>query len=365
MSDVEEENQVSEVEEHEHEDGDKPEPEESEGEEEEGLDKEKEAGAKRRKRKANYVQRLIKLINSYKNVLIATADFVGSHQLQQIRIALRGKAEILMGKNTVIRKVLRTEQQTNPKLAALLPLVSGNMGFVFTNQSLTEIREMIQDNKKPAPAKVGGFAPIDVWVEAGPTGMDPGQTAFFQALNIATKISRGSIEIINRVNLVKAGEKVTASHVALLSKLNIKPFSYGMVVSHAYENGSVYEAKVLDLSKDDLMKKWLRGVRFLAALSLAAGFPTQASITHSVVNAFKKLVAISLTTEYEFKQAQKYREAAGLNVTKKDDDEPKEDGDGDKEDGDKEDGDKEEEDGDKEEEEEGGEEEAEAEEEES
>ena len=47
-----------------------------------------------------------------------------------------------------------------------------------------------------APARAGALAPVDVFVEAGNTGLGPEKTSFFQALHIATKISRGTIEIL-------------------------------------------------------------------------------------------------------------------------------------------------------------------------
>jgi len=198
---------------------------------------------------------------------------------------------------------------------------------------LTQLRTLIQSNKVPAPARSGTYAPEDVTIPAGPTGLDPGQTAFFQALNIATKIARGAIEIINEVLLIKKAERVNSSHVALLGKLDIKPFTYGVVVTSAYENGSCYEAQVLDWSMDDIYQKWVRGVRYVAALSLATGHPTAASIAHSILNGFRKLVAISLETAYVFEQAKAYKERAENPDAFKEEEEAPE---GDKEEGDKE-----------------------------
>ena len=65
-------------------------------------------------------------------------------------------------------------------------------------------------------------------VPAGSTGMDPSQTSFFQALGIATKINKGTIEIVADVHLIKAGEKVGASQATLLAKLGVRPFKYGL-----------------------------------------------------------------------------------------------------------------------------------------
>ena len=93
------------------------------------------------------------------------------------------------------------------------------------NEDAKAVRDAILACKVPAAAKAGGLAPTDVFVPAGPTGLDPSQTAFFQSLNIATKIVKGAIEIINEVHLLKPGERVGNSEVSLLSKLNIKPFT--------------------------------------------------------------------------------------------------------------------------------------------
>jgi len=265
--------------------------------------------SKRTVRKEGLKAKLDRYLEDYKNVLICNVDNVGSHQMQKVRMSLRGKAVVLMGKNTICRKAIREHQETNPHLEALLPFVRGNIGFVFTNDDLNTIRKIVLENKVPAAAKQGSLAPIDVFVPPGPTGLDPGQTAFFQALNISTKIARGSIEIINTVHLIKAGEKVTSSHVALLSKLNINPFFYGIKVSHVFEGGSVYDASVLDLTKDDLYAKFFAGVRKIAALSLAIGYPTLASAPHIIGGAFRKLLYIGAASGYEFKEAKAFLEA--------------------------------------------------------
>lgn len=60
----------------------------------------------------------------------------------------------------------------------------GNVGFIFTNGELGDIRDVIEDHRVPAPARVGSIAPIDVMVPPGPTGCDPGQTSFFQVLQV-------------------------------------------------------------------------------------------------------------------------------------------------------------------------------------
>lgn len=80
-------------------------------------------------RKSAYWTRLNAALDEYKNILIIGVDFVGSKQMQQTRIALRGKGIVLMGKNTLIRKVLRERAEKNPAFESILPYVSGNIGL--------------------------------------------------------------------------------------------------------------------------------------------------------------------------------------------------------------------------------------------
>merc|ERR1719206_1335511 len=59
---------------------------------------------------------------------------------------------------------------------------------------------MLLANKVRAPAKAGALAPLDVVVPAQNTGMGPEKTSFFQALQIPTKITKGTIDITGDLN---------------------------------------------------------------------------------------------------------------------------------------------------------------------
>jgi large subunit ribosomal protein LP0 len=262
-------------------------------------------------RKAEYFEKLRELVSTYNKCFIVEIDNVGSLQLQSTRKTLRGKAEVLMGKNTMMRKCLRDFVEENPgsPIEHLIEECRGNVGFVFTNGDLGEIREILESNTRPAPAKVGVRAPSKVIVPKGPTGCDPGQTAFFQTLQIATKISRGQIEMVNDTDLIQQGDKVTASQAALLQKLSIMPFTYGVVLKSVYDNGSLFDAKVLDITDAVLAGKFAVALNALAALSFAIGFPTQASVPHSIANAFKAILAVTIELEnYSFDKADQYEE---------------------------------------------------------
>ncbi|KAH0472969.1 MAG: uncharacterized protein KVP18_004832 [Porospora cf. gigantea A] len=259
-------------------------------------------------KKLAYGKRLQDLVRNYPQILVVEADHVGSRQFANIRFALRGKATIVMGKNTMIRTVLRQMLDEIPEVQGLIDLMKLNVGLVFCHTSLNDVKDIIMEHKVPAPARQGVFAPCSVSIPEGPTGLDPSQTNFFQALGIATKILKSQIELLNTIQFIKEGEKVTASQAVLLQKLNIRPFSYGLQVRTVYDQGQTYSAKVLDLTDDDVVGKFMTGVTKVAAFSRAIGHPTKASVPHSLIEAFKMMAALCLDIDYCFPEMQKLKE---------------------------------------------------------
>jgi len=257
-----------------------------------------------RAKKVKYFAHLEECLNKYPRAFLVDFDFVGSKQISDIRVALRGKAELVHGKNTMIRRCIRNLIANEPNKAweSLVPYMIGNIGFVFTEGALEDLEQVIKEYVKPAAAKAGVIAPCSCTIPKGPTGLDPAQTSFFQALNIATKINKGSIEIINDTQVIKEGNKVGSSEAALLTKLNVKPFNYGLNIKYVYEGG-VFDSAVLKISEEVLLGKFSEAVGKVAALSLGAGFPTAAAFPHLFSAAVKNILAISLEADYiEYKK---------------------------------------------------------------
>merc|ERR550519_466718 len=100
------------------------------------------------------------------------------------------------------------------------------------------------------------------------------------------------IEITADVHLIKAHEKVSLSAQALLSKLGVKPFEYGMKVRSVFQDGTVFDAAVLDITDAVLIGKFMRGVGNVAAFGREIGIPTEAGLPHMMCNAFKNIVSI-------------------------------------------------------------------------
>jgi len=185
--------------------------------------------SEKRIKKENYWEKLWELTDKYKKAILVDCDNVSSKQINNIRIKLRPlDAVMLMGKNTLMKAALthkmkepeETDEDYNerkdtfkpcPQLEKLNNLLKGNTGLIFSNGDLSEIKKVIDEQKREAPAKVGIVAPDDVWIRMGPTGLDPKQTSFFQALNIQTKIVKTQIEIVADKKVITQGLKIESS----------------------------------------------------------------------------------------------------------------------------------------------------------
>jgi len=259
-------------------------------------------------KKLAYLQRLLALMEQYPRIILVTCDNIGSKHMQDIRKSLRGKAILLMGKNTLIRRAIKTKADEHPEWQSILPHIKMNVGMVFTKESLRDLKTILVASKVPAIAKTGALAPQDVVVPKGITPLEPTKTSFFAALDIATKITRGNVEIISDVPLIKAGEKVGNSQATLLQMLDIKPFEYGLKLTNVYDNGSCYKASMLSITEDDLYKAFAAGVSNVTCLALGLDYPALPALPHVVARAYKNLLAIVMETDYVFDQAKDLKE---------------------------------------------------------
>jgi len=258
-------------------------------------------------KKQIYFDKLVDLCVNSSAALIVHVDNVASKQMQDVRLELRGKATVLMGKNTMIRKALALGHEAHPEagMDKLRANVQGNIGFIFAQTcTLDDIREVLKKHRRDSAAKAGQQSMVDLNLPSGPTGMDPSQTAFFQALNIGTKIVKGQIELVTDFPILKKGEKVSASAAVLLGKLSIRPFEYGIEVLQVYQDAAVFDAAVLDIKDDVLIQKFLSGIANMAAFSREIGIPTEAGLPHMFGNAFRNIASLVADIDFTFKEVE-------------------------------------------------------------
>lgn len=224
---------------------------------------------------------------------------------------------MVMGKNTLMRAALtaakvkpqsgdwdyavrKDEWYENPNIDRIVGQLRKNTNLIFSNGDLGEVKAVLDSVVRPSPAKAGMIAPDDVSIPAGATGLDPKQTGFFQSLQIQTKIVKAQIDIIADKQVIWKGDKIGQTEAQLLDKLKIYPFEYKMEVKKVLQDGSLFDAAVLDLSDAVIKQKFQAAILVQSSLALGLGIPTQSSAPHSIINGFKNLVAVSVVTDYSF-----------------------------------------------------------------
>merc|ERR1712127_657004 len=190
----------------------------------------------KQQRKEKVWERTQECCDKFQKCMFVNVDNVTSKQICVMRKQFREiNAIMVMGKNTLMRKAIWEMMEADveakkerPHLKIIRDALLLNTGLIFTNGDLAAVKTIIDKQVREAPAKVGMLAPADVEVKAGPTGMDPKQTSFFQALSIQTKIVKSQVEIVNPVKVITEGEKITPGQAALLDKHKTRPFEYKM-----------------------------------------------------------------------------------------------------------------------------------------
>jgi large subunit ribosomal protein LP0 len=83
-----------------------------------------------------------------------------------------------------------------------------------------------------------------------------------------------------------------------LKKLNLKPFEYGLNLTHVYDDGSILPKEIINFDPSLLIDKIEDGVKNIIGLSISAGYPIEATIPMIIANGFRNIAALSLESGY-------------------------------------------------------------------
>ena len=182
--------------------------------------------------------------------------------------------------------------------------------LIFTNEEIGKITEITSKFIVEKQAKVGAISPIEVVIQAGPTGMDSSQIEYFQALKIPTKVIKNQLEIVTATKILTVGSKITMSEINLMKKFNIKPYKHLVQIQQIYLSGKLYDSGILKITNDYMKSVLEKCVRNVAAFSVAAGTTNRASAPHVIQSAFKNILGLSLASGVEIPQTKLLTAAA-------------------------------------------------------
>jgi len=284
-------------------------------------------------RKRNIVTKLCECFGKYTQVVIVSLDNVSTNQIHAARKILSEgeyKGEMIIGKNSLIRKALKFVTETpsagsddyedhkqwsqNSKLECLKDLMVLNVGLIFSEEPYNELRTKIEAQKISMPARTGVISPCNVVIPPGPTGIEVGKIDLFHKLNIQCKTVKSAIEISKEVRIIEKGVKVTEGATQLCKLLQIVPFEYSLTFQKVYIDGVILDQDIIEMPMGDITASFEKYAGYLTAVSMGANIPNALSVPQFIANGFKTMLAIGSESGYSFRQLEDAMNAAS-NVT--------------------------------------------------
>lgn len=243
------------------------------------------------------------LLRKYSVVAVADLQKVRSSQIQEIRKKLRGKAELVVAKNTILQKAsenLASEKSNVDKFANSLV---GSKVLIFTQMNPFELILFLNKNKVRVPARGGDIATGEIMIPAGNTGLQPGPViSEFNEAKVQTRIEGGSIFVAKDTVVASKGDVISTKTASLLSKLGMKPMEAGLGLSYAYDNGLLLGPNDLAFDLDQMRSQFSTAARLAFGLALEASIMTHETAPAILGKAYRQALAVGVEARFLTKE---------------------------------------------------------------
>jgi large subunit ribosomal protein L10 len=243
------------------------------------------------------------LFKKYSVVAVADLQKVRSSQIQEIRKKLRGKAELVVAKNTILRKAAEKLTSERSNLDKFADEVSGSKVLIFTQMNPFELILFLNKNKVRVPAKGGDVATNEIMIPAGNTGLQPGPViSEFNEAKVQTRIEGGSIFVAKDTVVARKGEVISTKTASLLSKLGMKPMEAGLLLSYAYDNGLLLRPTDLVFDLDQMRSQFSTAARLAFGVAVEASIMLPETAPAIISKAYRQAIALSVEGGFLTKQ---------------------------------------------------------------
>jgi len=237
--------------------------------------------------KQEVVDGLLGLLNTYSVVGVLDISELPALQFQQIRQKLRGEAEIVVSKNTLMLLALqRVAEEKDSKLSELVGFLHGQSALVFSKMNPFRLSKFLRDNKISAPAKPSSKSPKDIVIPAGETDFAPGPVVGeLQRVGIKARIQAGKVVILEDCPILKRGDVISKEISDALAKFGIMPLELGLKMRAAYEAGIVFTGEALEIDEARVFMQFQEASISALNLALNVNYPTSVTISLMIVKA--------------------------------------------------------------------------------
>jgi len=230
-------------------------------------------------------------LKGVKTVALVDVRNLPDRILQKARKDLRGKADFIMAKNTVLIRALEGAGVAK----ALVPKMNSPTVLVLSKEmSAYGIFSHFRKAKTPIAAKPGQIAPFDIIVKEGETDLTPGPAlAGLKAAGLNAQTKAGKIVIAKDSTVTKAGAKISDLACKALQQLGVKPFSAGLNMVAGVEDGIMYNASVLDVDEVRLTADLIASSVDAYSMSVNVVYPTEANRSQLLVSSLAQARALA------------------------------------------------------------------------
>ncbi len=256
-----------------------------------------------RKQKSSVVKDVSERLASYKVVAVASISGLKSRQFNAIKKKLRGQAELIVARKTLLQKAI---DKGKPEVKALEQHMTGAEILVLSNLDAFKLFKLFKQNKTKTAAKAGSIAPADIIIPAGETNLAPGPvlTELKQA-KLDAKIQGPKIVIMKDAIVARAGQPISPQVAGVLSKLGIEPLEVGINLKVAYEDGTIYPAEILNVDDEQILAQIVDCHQKAVNLAVNAEIFNKVSMELLLMKASRESKAISGLTKPDVKEEAK------------------------------------------------------------
>ena len=257
--------------------------------------------------KAQVVTGLVERLESKAVVGILDIRGIPSGQLNSMRRGLRGTADILVAKKTLVKIAFKEAKAKAGDVGKLEPYLTGQPAFISSDLNPFKLFQKLEATKSKAPARGGEIASEDIVIKPGDTPFKPGPVVGeLQRAGIPAAIDAGKVVIKKEKVLVKAGEAIPRELAPVLTKLEIYPVEVGLNLNALIESGLVYTPKVLRVDVDQILGDVRRGAISSFNLAVYAAYPNEVTIRPILAVANQKAMNLAVNAGIVNKKTVKF-----------------------------------------------------------
>ncbi|MBS3099383.1 50S ribosomal protein L10 [Candidatus Pacearchaeota archaeon] len=229
--------------------------------------------------KKDLVEKITEKIKKANTVLIASTKGLPSSQFQKIKKSLRGKAEVMVAKKSIILRAISGIEKG--ALQNLKKEVVADVALMLSDLDAFELAGTLVESQSSAKAKAGNIAPENIDVEPGPTDLVPGPAiSELGSVGLKVKVENGKLTIVTAATIAKEGDIINEKVASVMGKLGIAPMKVGFIPIAAYDAKSDMVYTEIKIDKKGALDELRNAIGKALGFAVNLGYTVKETISY-------------------------------------------------------------------------------------